>query len=172
MATQPPQMPIQPPEPLISTESAAPQRPSAASSSSGLPSDASNLINLQKDNIPGQNTIGTTPTPASYPPSQPEFEPDPTPPLSSTRDDPHTQNVNTQEDVQGSKKKKKKRRLKRSLPTGQTFIPNPDPDKPPTIYVPIEGEENSDEEAEYHCYELEELHSFASDDDGQPDVFP
>ncbi|MED6162176.1 hypothetical protein PIB30_067932 [Stylosanthes scabra] len=157
VSTQPPQTPIQPPEPPISAESVAPKRPGAASSSNGLPSDASNSINPQTDCTPRQNTTGTTtPTPASCevpsadyltqyvpipqenPPSRPESEARATPPLISTGDDPHNQNVNTQQDAEGSN----------------------------------EGEEHLDEDARYHCYESEELHSIASDDDGQPDVFP
>ncbi|MED6173648.1 hypothetical protein PIB30_061640 [Stylosanthes scabra] len=143
VSTQPPQTPIQPPEPPIFAESVAPKRPGAASSSNGLPSDASNSINPQTDCIPGQNTTGTTPTPASC------------------------ENVNSQQDAEGSKQKKKRRSTKRPPPTGQTFIPNPDPDKPPSIYIPVEGEEHLDEDVGYHCYESEELHSIASDDDGQ-----
>ncbi|RYR60786.1 hypothetical protein Ahy_A04g017845 [Arachis hypogaea] len=47
----------------------------------------------------------------------------------------------------------------------QSFIPNPDPDKPPTFYVPVDDDDFSDENPGHHCYESEELHSIASDDD-------
>ncbi|RYR06955.1 hypothetical protein Ahy_B05g074272 [Arachis hypogaea] len=58
-------------------------------------------------------------------------------------------------------------------PTGQSFIPNPDPDKPPTFYVPVDDDDFSDENPGHHCYESEELHSIASDDDTeQTPVFP
>ncbi|QHO54417.1 uncharacterized protein DS421_2g56600 [Arachis hypogaea] len=81
--------------------------------------------------------------------------------------------TNTDEQVEGRPKVSKRRSAKRSPPTGQSFIPNPDPDKPPSIYVPVESEEFSDENAGYHCYESEELRSIASDEDAdQPPVFP
>ncbi|RYQ79073.1 hypothetical protein Ahy_Scaffold8g108559 [Arachis hypogaea] len=55
----------------------------------------------------------------------------------------------------------------------QSFIPNPDPDKPPTFYVPIDDDDFSDENPSHHCYESEELHSIASDDDTEQTlVFP
>ncbi|XP_072090669.1 uncharacterized protein [Arachis hypogaea] len=55
--------------------------------------------------------------------------------------------------------------LQRRFREGQSFIPNPDPDKPPTFYVPVDDDDFSDENPGHHCYESEELHSIASDDD-------
>ncbi|RYR78818.1 hypothetical protein Ahy_A01g003676 isoform A [Arachis hypogaea] len=77
------------------------------------------------------------------------------------------------EQVKGRPKVRKRRSAKRPLPTGQSFIPNHDPDKPPSIYVLVELEEFLDENRRYHCYESEELRSIASDEDAdQPPVFP
>ncbi|RYQ87844.1 hypothetical protein Ahy_B09g095386 isoform A [Arachis hypogaea] len=55
----------------------------------------------------------------------------------------------------------------------KSFIPNPDPDKPPTFYVPVDEDDFSYENPGHHCYELEELHSIASDEDtDQTPIFP
>ncbi|RYR72487.1 hypothetical protein Ahy_A02g006714 [Arachis hypogaea] len=67
----------------------------------------------------------------------------------------------------------KERSARRPPPTGQSFILNPDPDKPPSIYVSVDVEEFLDENVGYHSYEFEELRSIASDEDAdQPLVFP
>ncbi|RYQ94425.1 hypothetical protein Ahy_B08g089331 [Arachis hypogaea] len=58
-------------------------------------------------------------------------------------------------------------------PSGQTFIPNQDPNKHPSIFIPMEGEDMAGPSAGMHCYESEELDSVASDDeDSQQAAFP
>ncbi|RYR04945.1 hypothetical protein Ahy_B06g084760 [Arachis hypogaea] len=79
---------------------------------------------------------------------------------------------NPSDEVEGRPKVNKRRSTKRP-PTGQSFIPNPDPDKPPTFYVPVDEDDFSDENPGHHCYESEELHSIVSDEDtDQTPVFP
>ncbi|RYR46388.1 hypothetical protein Ahy_A07g032128 [Arachis hypogaea] len=56
-------------------------------------------------------------------------------------------------------------------PTGQSFIPNPDPDKPPTFFVMIDEEDFFYDNAGYHCYESEDLHSIPSDEDSEETPF-
>ncbi|XP_016173578.1 uncharacterized protein LOC107616092 [Arachis ipaensis] len=110
--------------------------------------------------------------PYRNPLSQSNPESDPVPP-SDTNSTPQNNQTNTDEQVEGRPKVSKRRSAKMPPPTGQFFIPNPDPDKLPSIYVPVESEEFSDENAGYHCYESEELRSIASDEDAdQPPVFP
>ncbi|RYQ94059.1 hypothetical protein Ahy_B09g100259 [Arachis hypogaea] len=110
--------------------------------------------------------------PYRNPLSQSNPESDPVPP-SDTNSTPQNNQTNTDEQVEGRPKVSKRRSTKMPPPTGQFFIPNPDPDKLPSIYVPVESEEFSDENAGYHCYESEELRSIASDEDAdQPPVFP
>ncbi|RYQ83496.1 hypothetical protein Ahy_B10g102184 [Arachis hypogaea] len=59
------------------------------------------------------------------------------------------------------------------LPIRQSFIPNPDPEKLPSFYIPVVEEDYSNENILYHCYESEELRSIANDEDAdQPQVFP
>ncbi|RYR58715.1 hypothetical protein Ahy_A05g024602 [Arachis hypogaea] len=73
----------------------------------------------------------------------------------------------------GSQKKKKRRSTVRPPPLGQTFIPNQDPNKHPSFFIPVEGEDMSEASAGMHCYESEELDSVTSDDeDSQQAVFP
>ncbi|RYR21279.1 hypothetical protein Ahy_B03g066573 [Arachis hypogaea] len=94
-------------------------------------------------------------------------------PPSDTNRTPQNDHSNPSEEVQGRPKVYKRRSTKRPPPTGQSFIPNPDPDKPPTFYVPVDDDDFSDENPGHHCYESEELHSIASDDDTeQTPVFP
>ncbi|RYR25264.1 hypothetical protein Ahy_B02g058940 [Arachis hypogaea] len=73
----------------------------------------------------------------------------------------------------GSPKKRKRRSTVRPPPSGQTFIPNQDPNKHPSIFIPVEGEDMFGPSAGMHCYESEELDSIASDDeDSQQAAFP
>ncbi|RYR08308.1 hypothetical protein Ahy_B05g075922 [Arachis hypogaea] len=61
----------------------------------------------------------------------------------------------------------------RGPPTGQSFIRYPDSDKPPTFYVPVDEDDFSDDNAGYHCYESEDLHSIPSDEDSdETPIFP
>ncbi|RYQ85630.1 hypothetical protein Ahy_B10g105198 isoform A [Arachis hypogaea] len=69
--------------------------------------------------------------------------------------------------VEGWPKINKRRSIKRPPPTRQSFILNPDPDKPPTFYVPVDKEDFSDGNAGYHCYDI------ASDEDtDDTSIFP
>ncbi|RYR23974.1 hypothetical protein Ahy_B02g057462 [Arachis hypogaea] len=73
----------------------------------------------------------------------------------------------------GSPKKRKRRSTVRPPPSGQTFIPNQDPNKHHSIFIPVEGEDMAEPSAGMHCYESEELDSVASDDeDSQQAAFP
>ncbi|RYR65486.1 hypothetical protein Ahy_A03g011415 [Arachis hypogaea] len=73
----------------------------------------------------------------------------------------------------GNPKKRKRRSTVRPPLSGQTFIPNQDPNKHPSIFIPVEGEDMSEATAGMHCYESEELDSVASDDeDSQQATFP
>ncbi|RYR25915.1 hypothetical protein Ahy_B02g059950 [Arachis hypogaea] len=73
----------------------------------------------------------------------------------------------------GSQKKRKRRSTVRPPPSGQTFIPNQDPNKHPSFFIPVDGEDMSEASAGMHCYESEELDSVASDDeDSQQATFP
>ncbi|XP_057740328.1 uncharacterized protein LOC130957490 [Arachis stenosperma] len=59
------------------------------------------------------------------------------------------------------------------LLTGQTFTPNQDPNKLPSIFILVEGEDMLNLGAWYHCYESEELDSIASnDEESHQVVFP
>ncbi|XP_072064133.1 uncharacterized protein [Arachis hypogaea] len=73
----------------------------------------------------------------------------------------------------GSQQKSKRRSTVRPPPSGQTFIPNQDPNKHPSFYIPVDGENMSEASAGMHCYESEELDSVASDDEDSEQVaFP
>ncbi|RYR44093.1 hypothetical protein Ahy_A08g040465 [Arachis hypogaea] len=85
---------------------------------------------------------------------------------------PQTNQSNPSFEVDGGQKGNKRRSTRRPSPTGQSFIPNPDPEKPPTFYVPVEEDEFSDENPGHHCYSSEDLHSIASDNDTETPVFP
>ncbi|MED6191912.1 hypothetical protein PIB30_004989 [Stylosanthes scabra] len=98
------------------------------------------------------------PIPQVGPMSQSLIESPPTPP-SVTVNNP----TNNEENAQGSKKKRKNISTKRPPPTGQRFMPNADPCKPSSVYISVNQEDYSDEDAGYHCYESEELNSIASD---------
>ncbi|QHO51125.1 uncharacterized protein DS421_1g28240 [Arachis hypogaea] len=110
------------------------------------------------------------------PQNQPSFrampEPHPTPPPntpstnpSATVNAPKTQNNNTEEGIGGSRRKQIRRSTKRPLSTGQTFIPNTDPNQPSSVFIPVEGGEYSDDKPGLHCYESEGLYSIGSDED-------
>ncbi|MED6141583.1 hypothetical protein PIB30_104923 [Stylosanthes scabra] len=99
--------------------------------------------------------------------SQPSTDLHPTPPFITINNP-----TNTEDNVQEGKKKRKNRLTKRPPPTGQRFVPNADPSKPPSVYVPVDQEDYSDEDIGYHCYESKKLNSIASDNDNQPHVFP
>ncbi|RYR01954.1 hypothetical protein Ahy_B06g080815 [Arachis hypogaea] len=90
--------------------------------------------------------------------------PESAPPSDSNRT-PQNNETNASDEAEGQRKKNRRRSTKRPPPTGQTFIPNPDPDKPPTFYVPVDQEDFSDDNAGYHCYESEDLRSIPSDED-------
>ncbi|RYR07465.1 hypothetical protein Ahy_B05g074824 [Arachis hypogaea] len=90
-------------------------------------------------------------------------------PPSKTNRTPQNYQSNPSDEVEGRPKVNKRRSTKRP-PTCQSFIPNPDLDKLPTFYVPVDEDDFSDG---HHCYESEELHSIASDEDtDQTPVFP
>ncbi|RYR50047.1 hypothetical protein Ahy_A07g036595 [Arachis hypogaea] len=73
---------------------------------------------------------------------------------------------------QAQNKKEAHEATKRTHPTGQLFIPNPNLEKPPSFYIPVDDEDYSDKNVGYHCYESKELRSIASDEDAdQPPVF-
>ncbi|RYQ83284.1 hypothetical protein Ahy_B10g101936 [Arachis hypogaea] len=94
------------------------------------------------------------------------------PPSDSNRT-PQSNQSNPLYEIEGRPKVNKRRSTKRPPPTGQSFIPNPDPDKPPTFYVPVDEDDFSDENPGHHCYESKELHSIASDEDtDHTSVFP
>ncbi|RYR48741.1 hypothetical protein Ahy_A07g034816 [Arachis hypogaea] len=65
----------------------------------------------------------------------------------------------------GSQKKRKRRSTVRPPPSRETFIPNPDPNKHLSFFIPVEGEDMSEASAGMHCYESEELDSVASEDE-------
>ncbi|MED6152120.1 hypothetical protein PIB30_088895 [Stylosanthes scabra] len=190
LLSQPPQTPIQPPEPHEinqtqqgSAESAVPFTNPAPFTSVEVKSLGSMLTEAQNLN---QRSSESTPTPSSFevpsdelltqyvpipqvgPISQPSTESHPTQPSVAINNP-----TKNEEDVQGTKKKKRKNRsTKRPPTTGQRFVPNTDLSMPPSVYVPVDQEDYSDEDTGYHCYESEELNNIASDDDNQPQVFP
>ncbi|RYQ98967.1 hypothetical protein Ahy_B07g086810 [Arachis hypogaea] len=97
--------------------------------------------------------------------------PESAPPSDSNRT-PQNNETNPSDEAEGRPKKNRRRSTKRP-PTGQSFIPNSDPDKPPTFYVPVDEDDFSDDNAGYHCYESEDLHSIPSDEDSdETPVFP
>ncbi|RYR05176.1 hypothetical protein Ahy_B06g085052 [Arachis hypogaea] len=98
--------------------------------------------------------------------------PESAPPFDSNRS-PQNNETNPSDEVDGRTKKNRRRSTKRPPPTRQSFIPNPDPDKPPTFYVPVDDEDFSDDNAGYHCYESEDLRSIPSDEDSdETTAFP
>ncbi|RYR67830.1 hypothetical protein Ahy_A03g014269 [Arachis hypogaea] len=175
--SQPPTTPVQPDE-APSNQSKPSQNPIEEEQqpihTAGSTSPSAVFVSLSSENEAqaAEQVTQYIPQPYRNPLSQSNPESDPVPP-SDTNSTPQNNQTNTDEQVEGIPKVSKRRSAKRPLPTGQSFIPNPDPDKPPSIYVPVESEEFSDENAGYHCYESEELRSIASDEDAdQPPVFP
>ncbi|QHN81305.1 hypothetical protein S83_069495 [Arachis hypogaea] len=69
--------------------------------------------------------------------------------------------------------KRRVRNVKRSPPTGQSFMQNPDPTKTPRIFVPVDEEEYSDDDPVIHYYESEGCDSIGSEsDDDQSTAYP
>ncbi|RYR53431.1 hypothetical protein Ahy_A06g028542 [Arachis hypogaea] len=90
------------------------------------------------------------PQPYENPPSQ--SIPQSVPPSDSNRT-PQSNQSNPSDEVEGRPKVNKRRSTKRHPHTGQSFIPNPDPDKPPIVYVLVDEDDFSDENSGHHCYE-------------------
>ncbi|RYR65370.1 hypothetical protein Ahy_A03g011301 [Arachis hypogaea] len=59
-------------------------------------------------------------------------------PLSDSNRTPQNNENNPSDEAEGRPKRNKRRSTKRPPPTGQSFIPNPDPDKPPTFFVLVD----------------------------------
>ncbi|RYR59524.1 hypothetical protein Ahy_A05g025417 [Arachis hypogaea] len=98
--------------------------------------------------------------------------PETTPPYDSNRT-PQNNETNPSDEFDGQPKKNRRRSTKRPPPTRQSFIPNPDPNKPSTFYVPVDEDDFSDDSVGYHCYESEDLHSIPSDEDSnETPAFP
>ncbi|RYR77725.1 hypothetical protein Ahy_A01g002309 [Arachis hypogaea] len=94
------------------------------------------------------------------------------PPSDSNRT-PQNNETNPSDEAKGRPKRNKRRSTRRPPSIGQSFIPNPDLDKPPTFFVLVDEEDFSDDNAGYHCYESEDLHSIPSDEDSdETPVFP
>ncbi|MED6111107.1 hypothetical protein PIB30_049482 [Stylosanthes scabra] len=185
--SQPPQTPIQPPEPheinqtqqgsaesVVPLTNHAPFTSAKVQSIGSMSTEAQNLNQRSSESTPTASSFEVpsdelltqyVPIPQVGPMSQPSTESHPTQPSVVVN------NPTNNEDVQGTKKKRKSRSTKRPPPTRQRFIPNTDPSKPLSVYVPVDQEDYSDEDASYHCYESEELNSIANDDDNQPQVF-
>ncbi|RYR73595.1 hypothetical protein Ahy_A02g008019 [Arachis hypogaea] len=161
-ADKPPSSQSQPSQPPIEQD----QQPTHPACSDSVPASEPNVsAPLEPEQI-----TQYTPHPYGNPLSQSTPQ---TVPPSDTNRTPHNDQSNPSEEVQGRPKVNKRRSTRRPPPTGQSFIPNPDPDKPPTFYVPVDEDDFSDENPGHHCYESEELHSIASDDDTeQTPVFP
>ncbi|RYR24853.1 hypothetical protein Ahy_B02g058403 [Arachis hypogaea] len=144
---KPPSSQSQPSQPPIEQD----QQPTHTACSDSVPASEPNV----SAPLEPEQLTQYTPHPYGNPLSQSIPQ---TVPPSDTNRTPQNDQSNPSEEVQGRPK---------------SFIPNPDPDKPPTFYVPVDDDDFSDENPGHHCYESEELHSIASDDDTeQTPVFP
>ncbi|MED6108291.1 hypothetical protein PIB30_022421 [Stylosanthes scabra] len=168
--SQPPQTPTQPAEghevnqkQPVSAESVVPKTNQAQRKSAEVPSlqvESSQTQNPEQQasvSTPNTDSVDMSsvdfvtqyvPIPHIEPLSQPSTESHHTnEPFNVASNALNSQNDNTQGDVQGTKKKRKNRSTKRTPSTGQTFVQNPDPSKPPSVYVPVNPEDFSDEDA-------------------------
>ncbi|RYR16686.1 hypothetical protein Ahy_B04g073719 [Arachis hypogaea] len=144
---KPPSSQSQPSQPPIEQD----QQPTHTACSDSVPASEPNVSTP----LEPEQLTQYTPHPYGNPLSQSIPQ---TFPPSDTNRTPQNDQSNPSEEVQGRPK---------------SFIPNPDPDKPPTFYVPVDDDDFSDENPGHHCYESEELHNIASDDDTeQTPVFP
>ncbi|RYR20998.1 hypothetical protein Ahy_B03g066238 [Arachis hypogaea] len=158
---KPPSTQFQPSQPPIQQD----QQPTHTACSDSVPSSEPNVSTPLEPEQLTQYTLHPYGNPLSQ--STPQ-----TVPPSETNRTPQNDQSNPSEEVQGRPKVNKRRSTKRP-PTDQSFIPNPDPDKPPTFYVPVDEDDFSNENPGHHCYKLEELHNIASDEDtNQTPVFP
>ncbi|RYR05297.1 hypothetical protein Ahy_B06g085165 [Arachis hypogaea] len=135
---KPPSTQSQPFQPPIEQD----QQPTHTACSDSVPSSEPNV------SAPLEPEQLTQYTPHSYGNPLSQSIPQTVPP-SETNRTPQNDQSNPSEEVQGRPK---------------SFIPNPDPDKPPTFYVPVDDDDFSYENPGHHCYESEELHSIASDE--------
>ncbi|RYR41031.1 hypothetical protein Ahy_A09g046762 [Arachis hypogaea] len=88
---------------------------------------------------------------------------------SSNSDNPQDELL-TQYAIESSRRKQIRRSTKRPPPTRRTFYE--DPNQLPSVFIPVNEGKYSDDELGVYCYESEDLHSIASDEDDQKRSFP